>query len=233
MKDFILKNKWLGFVALLVYALISASVVSKYGNAIVKQYMPVVVQEAEQFLPITLQNGKIVAPENTIISQSYGDENQTINVVLNTRVDEIPSTDLSQNGLYVSKKFIYAVSPQKTEIRSLKELPDGTLDAATLNAGAEAFVKSTQKYLFPVYAVVALLLSMLAVLIYTVIMHWLMAILYKVRFGYTLRVNTIIYALVSIAEILGSFNFGILLMLGTMLVGNMVLNTAYKTEVTA
>ena len=233
MKDFILKSKWLGFVALLAYALISASMVSKYGNAIVKQYTPVVVHEAEQFLPITLQNGEIIAPKNTIISQSYGDENQTINVVLNTRVDEIPVTDLSDTGLYVSKKFVYAVSPQKTEIRSLKELPDGTLDVEVLNAGAEAFVKSTQKYLFPLYAVVALLLSMLAVLIYTVLMHWLMAILYQVKFGYTLRVNTIIYVVISIAEIFGSFNFGILLMFGIMLVANMILNTANKTEATA
>ncbi len=29
MKEFLLKNKWLGFVALLVYALVAASVVSK------------------------------------------------------------------------------------------------------------------------------------------------------------------------------------------------------------
>ena len=41
------------------------------------------------------------------------------NVVLDTRVDEFEASKLSNNGLYVSRKYIYGVSPQKTEIRSL------------------------------------------------------------------------------------------------------------------
>lgn len=233
MKEFLLKNKWLGFVALLVYALVAASVVSKYGNALVKQYTPVVTQEAAQFLPVTFQNGEIVAPQNTIISQSYGfsDNNEAdkINVVLNTNVDEFEATQLNENGIYFSKKYMYVVSPRKTEIQSYKDVPDGTFDEETLKAGAEGFVSATQKYLFPVYTVVCLVLAMIAVLIYTVLMHWLMAILFKVQFGNTLRVNTLTYAIIGIVEVLGGLSVGFLLMFGVLLVINVLVNSLNKT----
>ena len=235
MKNFLLQNKWLGFVALLIYALIASAVVSKSGIELVKQYTPVVVQEAEQFLPITLQDGEIVAPQNTIISQTYGDDENEMkfSVVLDTSRDEFEATSLNKPGLYVSKKFIYGVNGQKTEIRSLKEFPDGTLDKETLDAGADLFVKNVQKYMFPLYALVTLIIAMIAVLIYTLVMHWLLAIMFKVNFGQTLRVNTLVYAVISIIEVLSGMYVTWLATLGLMLILNIGVNAAMKSAQTA
>lgn len=231
MKNFLLNNKWLGFIALLVYALIASAVVSKAGIALVEQYTPVVTAEAAQFLPITLQAGEIVAPQNTVISQAYDvdDNGMKFNVVLNTTRDEFEATSLTEPGLYVSKKFIYGVNWQKTEIHSLKEFPDGTLDKETMDEGAELFVKNTQKYMFPLYAVIALIGAMIALLIYTVLIHWLMAIMFKVNFGQTLRINTLIYAVVSVIAVLSGMYIGWLMMLGLMLLLNIGVNAGLKS----
>ena len=198
MKELILKNKWLGFVALLLYALISATIVTKYTKSIVQQYTPMVVQEVNDFLPITLENGEITAPVNTVISKNYGDENSKINVVLDTTKNEFNATELNEYGLYISKKFVYGVGAKKTEIQSLKNFPNGTLNEEVLNASADAFLQSVKKYLFPMFVAVSLIISALAVLIYTILTHWLMAIVFKVRFAHTLRLNTLTYAAVSI-----------------------------------
>lgn len=234
MKNFLLNNKWLGFIALLIYALIASAVVSKVGITLVEQYTPVVTAEAEQFLPITLQDGEIVAPQNTVISQTYGNDESDIkfNVVLNTTRDELEATALTEPGFYVSKKFIYGVNGQKTEIRSLKEFPDGTLDKQTLDAGAELFVKNTQKYMFPLYVLVALIIAMIAVLIYTILMHWLMAIMFKVNFGQTLRINTLIYAVISIVAVVSGMYIGWLMTFGLMLLLNIGVNAGLKSAQT-
>ncbi len=231
MKNFLLYNKWLGFIALLLYALIASAVVSKFGIALVEQYTPIVTTEAEQFLPITLQNGEIVAPQNAVISQSYGvnDNNMKFNVVLNTTRDEFEATSLTEPGLYISKKFVYGVNGQKTEIRSLKEFPDGTLDKETLDAGATLFVKNVQKYMFPLYAIVALIVAMIVVLLYTVVMHWLMAIMFKVNFGQTLRINTLVYVVISIVSILSGMYISWLMTLGLMLLLNIGVNAGLKS----
>ncbi len=228
MKNFLLRNKWLGFLVLLIYSLVAAAIVSKSGIALVEQYTPVVTQEVVDFLPITVQDGEIVAPENTVISKTYGDENMKFNVVLNTRVDEFESTSLSEPGLYLSRKFFYGVNGKKTEIQSLKDIPNGTLDKETLDAGAELFVKNTQKYMFPLYAAVCLLISLIAVLLYTLVMHWLMAIWFNAKFGQTLRINTLVYAVVSTVAIIGNFVVGIVLMFILMLLANTLWGLANK-----
>lgn len=235
MKNFLLNNKWVGFVSLLVYALIASAVVSKYGVEIVKQYTPMVVQEAEQFLPITLQEGEIIEPQNKIINQTYGDEKNGVkfNVVLDTTRDEFEATSLTEQGIYVSKKYMYGVSGQKTEIRSLSDFPNGTLDKEKLDAGADLFVKNTQKYMFPIYAIIALVSAMIAVLIYTVLMHWLMAIMFKVKFGFTLRINTLVYAIISIIAVLSGMYVGWLMMFGLMLLLNIGVNALEKSQHTA
>ena len=60
MKDFLLNKKWVGFFALLIYALIVAVFVSKSSKEAVLRYGPTVAAEIEYFLPITVENGEIV-----------------------------------------------------------------------------------------------------------------------------------------------------------------------------
>ncbi|MBQ9035543.1 MAG: DUF1189 family protein [Alphaproteobacteria bacterium] len=233
MKNFLLQNKWLGFVALLIYALIDSAVVSKIGIAAVEQYTPVVAQEMEQFLPITVENGEIVTPQNAVVRQSFnlGSEENKIpfNVVLDTTSNEIEATALAEDGIYVSRKFMYIVSGKNTQIQDLSDIPNGTFNKETLNAATELFVKNTHKYMFPLYAVATLIVAMIVILLFTVLMHWLMAIMFNVTFGRTLRINTLTYAVIYTVAVLSGFYVGLLAVFGIMLFLNIGVNAALKS----
>ena len=55
-------------------------------------------------------------------------------MVLNTQVDELGVEDIQTPGLYLSRKAVYVVSEDKTELRSLSSVPDVRLDEEKLDA---------------------------------------------------------------------------------------------------
>ena len=70
----------------------------------------------------------------------------------------------------------------------------------------------------------------LAVLAYSVIMHWLFKRLYNADFALTLRVNTLTYlALLCISTVLG-MNVGIIVTLLVMLAGNYLANILLENK---
>ena len=230
MKDFLLNKKWVGFFALLIYALIVAVFVSKSSKEAVLRYGPTVAAEIEYFLPITIENGEIVEPQDTIISKTYGEGWQSANVVLNTRVDELEPSSLQGQGLYLSRKYMYTVSGTKIEIHSLKDLPNATFDKEVLDSALAYVEKNVGRYIFPFMFFSVLIGGMLGALLYTVVMHWLMAIVFKVSFAHTLRINTLSYVGLSLIILFTSINLGILLTLLIMLVINFAVNFAVKAS---
>lgn len=228
MTEFLLKKKWIGALFVVIYSLIAASFVAKIATQLMNEYAPVVANEIADFLPITVENGAIVAPENTLIQKSYGEGWQAANVVLDTRVDRFEPTSLQGQGLYVSREFIYTVARNEIKIHSLKEMPDGTFDKETLDAAVEYIEKNIGKWSFPIMFVTILLQTMFAILIYTLLLHWLIAIVFKVKFGHTLRVNTLAYVTLSIVVLLAGFSVGFLMSLLIMVAANFGINFVLK-----
>ena len=228
MQEFLLKKKWIGFAALVIYSLIVAVYSVKMAKEFVTQYAPVFEREAVDFLPITIQNGEIAEPENTLIQKSYGSGWQSFNVVLDTRSDEFEPSSLQGQGLYVSKKFIYTVANNKIEIHNMKDLPDATLDADTLSAAVQYTIKNIGRWAFPFVLVVVFISMGISVLLYTVLLHWLMAIIFKVKFAHTLRITTLAEICWSLAVLFIGLNPGLLLTFAILVLVNLGVNFAIK-----
>ena len=232
MKDFITKNKWLGFIVVILYALFAAGYATHMVVPFVHQYMPTVTEEINSFLPVTIENGEIVAPQDTIISKSYDVGGDNIQVVLNTGVDEFETSELKNQGLYVSRKYFYAVSDRKTEIQSLEKLqfPNMVIDSEIVKSAATAVEENLGKYMFLVTFFAFLIFGGLAVVLYTLCMHWIVRLWFRVNFTQTLFVNSIAYVALSLLSLLTPFNIGVVIMFVALIAANVGINSAIKEE---
>lgn len=193
MEKNLLNTKWLGTICVVVVSFIFAYLACGYAANAIKTLMPTFVEEASQFLPITVENGAIVEPKDTLISKSYGVGDKTFNVVLDTRVDEISVEDLGNQGIYFSRKFIYGVKSDRTEVRSLSDMSNMTIDQDMLLQGAEWMENKSGGYIFASLFFGLLIYFSLAILLYTIVLHLVVGIAMKVGFGRTLRVTTLGY----------------------------------------
>ena len=113
-----LSKKWLGPVTLILYTLCFSLFVVHKITPHLREALPVVIQEAGNFLPMTIQNGQVVQPSDTIISRSYSSEGKTFNIVLDTRTETLDINTLS-DGIYLSKKCFYVVSSEESKVRCM------------------------------------------------------------------------------------------------------------------
>lgn len=219
MKNFLLEKKWTGVLCTLIVAFAVSYLSSSYAAKFVKAMAPTVVAEASDFLPITLEQGAITEPKETVISKNYGTNTAPILVVLDTRVDELNSTDLQAQGLYISRKFIYGVSSKKTEIRSFADLPDMTINHQMLENGAEWLEKYAGIYAFGILFVTILIYIAIAVLLYSAIIHLIIGKAMKSDFTRTLRVTTLSYLLLFVLGAI-TVSFGIIITFVLLLFAN-------------
>lgn len=232
MKEFIAKNKWLGFIVVIVYALIAAGYATRVIVPFVHQYTPAVTEEINSFLPITFENGEIVAPQDTIISKSYDIGGDKVQVVLNTGVDEFETSDLKDPGLYVSRKYLYAVGERKTEIQSFEkvQMPNMVVNSEIVSAAAKEITDNIGKYMFIMTFFAFLIFSAFAVLLYTLCMHWIIRFWFKADFTQTLFVNSVAYVILSLVSLITPFNIGIIIMFVALIAANVGINSAVKEE---
>lgn len=225
MKKFLLETKWVGLLIAVVFALIVAVIASNQAATFVKVASPYVATEAQEFLPVTLENGTIVEPKDTVIRKTYAaGSSGSFEVVLNTQVDELRTDDIKTPGLYFSRKAMYAVSSQKTEIRSLSDLPDMTIDSEMFEAGVKWLEANVNKYLFLAIFVGLLGFFAVAVLLYSALSQLLLGKLISSDFSRTLRITTLSYiALTAIAWFL-SVPIGIIVKFVLILLANYGVN---------
>ena len=229
MKNFLLNKKWVGFLAILIYSIIVSAYVSQTTKNAIVRYGPTVAAEVETFLPITIENGEIVEPKDTVISKTYGEGWQSASVVLDTRTDEFEPSSLKGQGLFVSRKFVYTVTSNEIKIKSLKDMPNATLDKEVLDSVLTYLENNAGRYIFPFLFFSFIIGALIGILLYTVVMHWLMAIIFKVKFAHTLRINTLSYVVISLLILFTSLNIGILTTLVLMLGINFAVNFALKS----
>ena len=220
MKDFLLKTKFLGVALVLIYALVLASLATPTINNLIRTSVPQAAQEIKYFLPITIENGVIVSPENTVLERDFDANGQKVRIVLDTRVDEFAATNLTETGIFISKKYLYAISPQKTEIRSLSQMPNMMIDDEVVDQFADQLVQKSSKWMFVSIFFGLLIFVSVAILLYTLLLAWPMAAWAKVSFAQTLRVTTIAYVLLAAVSYVLSFNFSIIATLVILAVSN-------------
>ena len=231
MKKFLLEQKWIGVGFAIIVSLIIAWVATSKTVGFVQAVSPYISEEAQAFLPVTFENGMITEPQNTIIAKEYktGDEDNAavIKVVLNTEVDELSSDDIKDSGVYFSRKYMYAVSPQKTEIRSLSDFPNMTVDHEMFDAGVKWLETKVGNYLFGIIFVMMLSWIGLAVVIYAAISQLLLGKVVPSAFARTLRITTLGYLVLLIIELVTGLGINILIKLVLLVLLNYFINKQF------
>lgn len=190
----LINTKWLGALVLFVFILGFSTIASTRIKEALTEYGPKFLAEASEFLPITIENGQIVSPKDTVITRKYLG---AITVKLDTTTDELNTSDLG-NGVYITRRNFYTVTPQKIQIQSLSTFPNAIIDDSALEA-IDNYVKNNSGWvLFAFIFIFYGAWSMAAILLYTVVMHWIVTLKYKVPFSRTLRVNTLVYVILSL-----------------------------------
>lgn len=232
MKKFFLETRWIGLLAVLAFALVVARLATNAANAFVKENVPDLAAEARNFLPISIENGTIVEPAEALISKTYSDEEgeNSFYVVLNTQVDEASLNDLSGNGLYVTRKAVYVVSPEKTECRSLDMLPDMTVDGEKLDSLLSWLEKHLGKYLFVGIAVALFFFVSSAILLYSALAHLLVGMHFPVRFSRTLRITLWTYLVSTALAWFAGLPIGIIVKFILVLLANFVIDKCCRQQ---
>ena len=232
MKKFLTK-KWLAPIVLFAYVLtLSLFLVNKITPSL-KELLPVVIQESDAFLPITIQNGEIVEPVNTVINKSYSNNGETFNITLDTRTEKLDLNSLSNEGIYLSKKCIYMVSKEETRVRCLSSSQSQepiVITKETVERLADYLNKHMGTFLGVFFAVILFVVLYLIILFYTIIMHWIVALLTKTTFGQTLFINTFVYIGCNLVEIFYSINIGFWLKVILLICFNFIICKSVKKD---
>lgn len=113
------------------YLLLLSAIVSIFSAVVFKisgddTLVPNAQKVADEFLPIRIENGVIVEPENTVKSYNIvmGEDSkgveQSFNVVLDTTTDTIDTAGLPQ-GMYISRKAVYVVEKGTVRTTNLED----------------------------------------------------------------------------------------------------------------
>lgn len=210
MKEILLNKKWIGAAVLGVYSLIVAAFFTSFAVDIVKNTAPTVERELVDFLPITVDNGEIVEPKDKFISKTYGNGDDERKIVLDTNVDEFETSALKEKGLFISRKYVYFVSADKTEIHDLKNIPDVVVDEEVLHEVFDNLPSKAGKYIFFGVFIGFWIFAAAAIALYTLLMHWALAGMFHNPFTQTLRINTFAYIAVSALGMIAGFNIGVI-----------------------
>lgn len=239
MKDFnfLLNKKWLGALTFILFCLIYSLYLTNVVNTAVSLYMPTLKNHISDFLPVTIEDGMISKPENTLIERTYGDDYDKFKVVLDTRTEEFETSNLQNSGVYISRAAVYTVNGNKNEVRinSLRNVPNMVIDNDVVNV----VVASIENYIKPVIfgcAIFWFVISGLIIMgLYSLVLHWIMSAIYKAPYRQTLRLTTYSYVIFSILGAFVAFGSTFLTGFAFALVvnfaANMLLNNQPQNEV--
>ncbi|MBQ4471771.1 MAG: hypothetical protein II942_00780 [Alphaproteobacteria bacterium] len=230
MKKF-LQKKWIGLVIVVLYAIFTAFFASKQLVPVLQELYPQLAQEAEPFLPITVTDGVITDPQNKVVTKTYEiDEENTFTITLDTRVEELGSLATTGPGMYITKKCVYAVTEAKTTTQCFEAGTTYTITMEDINELVGKLGNWTIKYLFWFLVVGLFVFMYVIILLYTILMHWLLAITFKVPFSQTLFINTLMYILLCVIVWFVQFDIKFLLTFGLLLAVNASICSIVKKQ---
>ena len=140
--NYIAKGKGYGLVFLLASSIVIALVYVFIFKNLCKEVEPSLFLVAEDILPITVKDGKVVEPVN-----KYKDldlkvtQNESLKVVLDTRDEVVKNID--KYGFYISKEGLSVAI--NGEIRKI-ELVDGVIDIEKFKSWYNVFIGAVGVY---------------------------------------------------------------------------------------
>ncbi len=199
----ILEKKWIGPLLVFLLSIGMSISFSVQITPYLKKNIPIINETIDSFLPITIQNGEITQPVNTVISKTIFFEKKPLKIVLDTRSDTLDINTLSEDGWYFSKKCLYSVAGEKRERQCLNAPQNQeafTIDKGIVQTSFDYIKDYISLLLYGVLSLLIFCVFYLIILFYTVILHWIIALYYKTTFGQTLFVNTLFYIALMLFE---------------------------------
>ena len=206
-----LKNKWVGIAAILLFSLFSASRIASFVKPMILQTVPSLNQAVKPFLPIDIKNGEIVGEARFVKTTIPVGMGQAMDIVLDTNVDTFNPEDIKGQGIYISKKNIYAAKSNEITIRSLSTYGDMNINEQSMQVFTGYLLKVSE-YAFAFFFVTFLIAIMLVVLIYTLLTYIALFMFAKSRFSQMYVVNSVVYSVLGMLALFTPISCGKILM---------------------
>lgn len=123
--NYIRQGKGRGLIFLLAAAVLVTIFTVTFVKYQYNEFRPKLISAMDELLPITVENGQIVSPQDTYkkIDLKFNEDDAsdvTISLILDTRAE---AGEISPNayGIYFMKDKFYIVSPNKIEMRPLND----------------------------------------------------------------------------------------------------------------
>ncbi len=125
--NYILNGKGLGLKFLLLFSLIISIVAAAQLKKIGYNFVPEMQNIADKLLPVKIEKGIIIEPNNEIKSIDVNFGGQVFPIVLDTTVDTIDPIGL-RPGIYIARKALYSINGNDIRVIDFQqdmELPLG------------------------------------------------------------------------------------------------------------
>jgi len=136
--DYIKKGNGVGTLWIFIFSTIIAIHSAFFVNKYLPQAIPAIQQFADEILPIKIENGKLVVPENTIKIYTREYAGQPFSIVLDTTKDMIDQADY-KSGIYVTRSYIYSINDR--EVRRQNLIQNVDLPKKDYTQGMHNFVR--------------------------------------------------------------------------------------------
>ncbi len=169
--NYIKNGKGFGLLFLLAASVIIALIMMFSLKDIYKAIRPQALLIAEDILPLTIQNHKVINPVNTYkkLNLTIGEtkaDSASFPIILDTRSDssEMPK---EKQGLYIMSDAVYMISP--AQIRRIEYKNDGVIDLAAFENLAD--------YLSSIFFIIAAIGIILVFFLSALFKTWLAALI--------------------------------------------------------
>ncbi len=213
--NYIKQGKGIGLKYLLLFALFYAIVLTiAFKRAGDEVLVPAAQKVADEFLPIKIENGVIVEPENmykTYTLQITGDKNgneETYEIIMNTEVETINPTDLKKEGIYITKNAIYFSANNQLKVYPFENsayFPVGDYkDAFT-------YVLNWTLFVLLVFFFIGLSIVYWLGVVFYALLSYVISAIFKKQFDFSLRMRMSTLAFITtglVFTFLGWFGYG-------------------------
>lgn len=112
--NYVRNAKGIGALWIFLLAILVAFSSAQRAKLFLPRAVPHIQAFADTFFPIKIQNGKMVIPENTIISKTYHVGDDPLIITLDTTKDILTDNN-PKTGLYFTRSYLYSVTEDKIQ----------------------------------------------------------------------------------------------------------------------
>lgn len=212
--NYIKNGRGIGLKYILVLSLVVIAFVLFYLKIFGEEPFVDTAQEiSDQFLPIRIENGKIVEPANTVktysvnLGKNRNGSKQSLNFILNTKIDNI-NIRTQKEGFYFTREAVYIIGARQTKVIPYGgdlDLPKGDYTKELKNVFTQGL------YIFSIFGLIGVFLYYTILVIFYAFCSYAVSAFLNKNFNFDLRMRlssltfTTSYVLFTL---LGAFGFG-------------------------